>query len=194
MENIERIRQGALIAQMRKKAGLTQRQLASMTGMDQSNIGRIEKGRYSASLDVLLKIEKALGIKRIYIDKNKEIMGTPYTFTIGSTDNEELYETIKDFECFSAIELSKDKSKITAVWNEDYKDDNLQFLNDEDPDLDMVLDELLCRDTEWACGDTEDYPIGTKVWWYVGYSEVITDPKEIEEFDREARLSMMFPD
>ena len=194
MENIERIRQGALIAQMRKKAGLTQRQLASMTGIDQSNIARIEKGRYSASLDVLLKIEKALGIKRIYIDKNKEIMGTPYTFTIGSTDNVELYETIKDFACFSAIELSKDKSKITAVWNEDYKDDNLQFLDDEDPDLDMVLDELLCRDTEWACGDTEDYPIGAKVWWFVGYSEVITDPKEIEEFDREVRLNMRFPD
>lgn len=194
MENLERIKQGAILARMRKKAGLTQRQLASLTGMDQSNIGRIEKGKYSPSLDVLLKIEKALGVKRIYINKNKEIMGTPYTFTIGSTDNVELYETIKDFACFSAIELSKDKSKITAVWNEYYKDDELQFLDDEDPDLDMVLDELLSRDTEWACGDTEDYPIGTKVWWFVGYSEVITDPKGIEEFDREVMLNMRFPD
>lgn len=194
MENLERIKQGALLAQMRRKAGLTQRQLAAMTGMNQSNIGRIEKGKYSASLDVLLKIEKALGFKRIYINKNKEIMGTPYTFTIGSTDNVELYETIKDFEYFSTIELSKDKSVITAVWNEDYKDDNLQFLDDEDPDLDMVLDELLCRDTEWACGDTQDYPIGTKVWWFIDFCETITDPKEIEELDKEIKFNMNFPE
>lgn len=61
MEERERI--GKRIAELRKAKGLTQMQLAEKTGFSQSNIGRIETGRYSVGLDVLAKIAEALGAK-----------------------------------------------------------------------------------------------------------------------------------
>lgn len=57
----DRERIGARIAELRKAKGLTQAQLAEKTGFSQSNIGRIETGRYSVGLDVLAKIADALG-------------------------------------------------------------------------------------------------------------------------------------
>jgi transcriptional regulator with XRE-family HTH domain len=57
----DRERIGARIAELRKAKGLTQAQLAEKTGFSQSNIGRIETGRYSVGLDVLTKIADALG-------------------------------------------------------------------------------------------------------------------------------------
>lgn len=59
MEERERI--GKRIAELRKAKGLTQAQLAEKTGFSQSNIGRIETGRYSVGLDVLASIAEALG-------------------------------------------------------------------------------------------------------------------------------------
>lgn len=57
----ERERIGRHIAELRKAKGLTQMQLAEKTGFSQSNIGRIETGRYSVGLDVLASIAEALG-------------------------------------------------------------------------------------------------------------------------------------
>ena len=57
----ERRRIGLRIAELRKSKGLTQAQLAEKTGFSQSNIGRIETGRYSVGLDVLASIAEALG-------------------------------------------------------------------------------------------------------------------------------------
>jgi len=57
----ERERIGGRIAELRKAKGLTQMQLAEKTGFSQSNIGRIETGRYSVGLDVLASIAEALG-------------------------------------------------------------------------------------------------------------------------------------
>lgn len=59
----ERRRIGLRIAELRKAKGLTQAQLAEKTGFSQSNIGRIETGKYSVGLDVLAKIADALGAK-----------------------------------------------------------------------------------------------------------------------------------
>ena len=57
----ERVRIGKRIAELRKAKGVTQAKLAEKTGFSQSNIGRIETGRYSLGLDVLSKIASALG-------------------------------------------------------------------------------------------------------------------------------------
>ena len=57
----ERVRIGKRIAELRKAKGVTQAKLAEKTGFSQSNIGRIETGRYSVGLDVLSKIASALG-------------------------------------------------------------------------------------------------------------------------------------
>lgn len=52
---------GQRIAQLRKEKGLTILELSEMTGLDNSNIGKIEKGRYNVGIDILGKIADALG-------------------------------------------------------------------------------------------------------------------------------------
>lgn len=54
---------GKRIQKLRKKADLTQEQLAEKIGISRSYMGYIEQGRYSASLEVLEKITRALKIK-----------------------------------------------------------------------------------------------------------------------------------
>ena len=56
----ERERIGARIAELRKQKGLTQEQLAEKTGFTQSNIWRVETGRYSVGIDILAKLAEAL--------------------------------------------------------------------------------------------------------------------------------------
>lgn len=51
---------GNAIAKKRIESGLTQHQLCAMTGISQSNLGRIEKGRYTIGIDVLEKIALAM--------------------------------------------------------------------------------------------------------------------------------------
>ena len=51
---------GKQIAAIRKKKGLSLRQLAELTGLNHSNIGKIELGKYSVGVDILGKICDAL--------------------------------------------------------------------------------------------------------------------------------------
>lgn len=51
-----------LIAE-RKRLGLTQQQIADLTGMKAPNITRIESCKYTPSLDVLVRYANALGKK-----------------------------------------------------------------------------------------------------------------------------------
>jgi transcriptional regulator with XRE-family HTH domain len=57
----ERQRIGQRIADLRKGQGLTQNDLASMTGMQRNHISRIESGKYSVGFDTLQSIAEALG-------------------------------------------------------------------------------------------------------------------------------------
>lgn len=54
---------GQRIAQLRKEKGLTILELSEMTGLDNSNIGKIEKGKYNVGIDILGKIADALGVE-----------------------------------------------------------------------------------------------------------------------------------
>jgi transcriptional regulator with XRE-family HTH domain len=56
----ERQRIGQRIADLRKGQGLTQNDLASMTGMQRNHISRIEQGRFSVGFDTLQTIADAL--------------------------------------------------------------------------------------------------------------------------------------
>lgn len=61
MNNIEqRQRMGNEIADMRKKKGLTQGELAERCGMAQNHISRIEKGYYSFGFDILQAVAEAM--------------------------------------------------------------------------------------------------------------------------------------
>lgn len=54
---------GGMIAEIRKWKGLTQEDLSNLSGLDRTNIAKIENGKYSVGVDVLGKICKALGVE-----------------------------------------------------------------------------------------------------------------------------------
>lgn len=60
---------GQRIAQLRKDRGLTQEHLSEMTGLDRTNIAKIENGRYNVSIDILNKICKALGCRMDIVEE-----------------------------------------------------------------------------------------------------------------------------
>lgn len=65
----ERIRIGLRIAEIRKAQGLTQTELANMTGLGQGHIARIESGKYNVQIDTLAVIAEAFGMTIDFIKK-----------------------------------------------------------------------------------------------------------------------------
>ena len=53
----------ALVQEARRRAGLTQRELAERAGTSQAAIARIERGRQEPSLETLQKILRAAGLE-----------------------------------------------------------------------------------------------------------------------------------
>lgn len=53
---------GKRVRELRKKAKLTQEQLAELLGIDQKHMSRIELGKSYPSLDRLIKISEVVGI------------------------------------------------------------------------------------------------------------------------------------
>lgn len=56
----ERQRMGERIATLRKEKGMTQQDIADVTGLLRNHISRIEAGRYSVGFDTLQAIAEAL--------------------------------------------------------------------------------------------------------------------------------------
>ena len=54
---------GEAIRSCRKRAGITQEKLAEKADLHHNYIGELERGEKAASIDSLLKIAKALGVK-----------------------------------------------------------------------------------------------------------------------------------
>ena len=59
----DRLRIGELIKKIRIEKGLSQADLADLTGLKQHHVSRIEKGLYSTGVDILSSIASALGKK-----------------------------------------------------------------------------------------------------------------------------------
>ena len=71
----EELRQIELVAQLivrRKRLGLTQRDLAEMTGLKQSAIARLEREGAIPRLDTLEKVSKALGLRVALIEEDTD--------------------------------------------------------------------------------------------------------------------------
>ena len=54
---------GRQVAKLRSKRGLSTRQLADLCGVNYANIGKIERGAYNVSVDILGKVCDALGAR-----------------------------------------------------------------------------------------------------------------------------------
>ena len=72
MKQQVRERIGNRIAALRKKAGLTQEQLADRAGLQRTHVGRIEAGRYAVTLEVVQAIAQSLGMTVDIIDPRLE--------------------------------------------------------------------------------------------------------------------------
>lgn len=55
------------IAEERKKQGISQEELASRTGIQRSNISRLESGRYNPTIEFLDRLAAGLG-KKLHIE------------------------------------------------------------------------------------------------------------------------------
>lgn len=60
---------GAKITEARKLKNLTIEEVAVKAGIEPNNLSRIEKGKYNAGLDLLLKIADALDMEIGFIEK-----------------------------------------------------------------------------------------------------------------------------
>ena len=54
---------GRQVSELRAKRGLSTRQLAELCGVNFANIGKIERGSYNVSIDILGKVCAALGAR-----------------------------------------------------------------------------------------------------------------------------------
>lgn len=72
MKQQVRERIGNRIAALRKKAGLTQEELALRAGLQRTHVGRIEAGRYAVTLEVVQAIAEAIGMTVDIIDPRLE--------------------------------------------------------------------------------------------------------------------------
>jgi transcriptional regulator with XRE-family HTH domain len=60
---------GALVVARRKSLNITQEELASITGVDQANLSRIERGMVRAEIDTYIRLLSALGIDLLGIPR-----------------------------------------------------------------------------------------------------------------------------
>jgi len=67
----QRQRIGARIAELRKQKGMTQQDLADITGNQRNHISRIESGKYSVGFDTLQTIAEALDADIRIVPKTK---------------------------------------------------------------------------------------------------------------------------
>jgi transcriptional regulator with XRE-family HTH domain len=63
---------GSRIRELRLQKGLSQLQLAELTGIKQGNITRIESGRHASRIDIISKIAEALDSKLDLIENTQD--------------------------------------------------------------------------------------------------------------------------
>lgn len=119
MTFVHKIRQvqliGPRIRKMRKERKLTQTELASRIGIQQSDLSRMEKGEYRVSLDTLFKIltEFNVSISEFFDDVNKDTM-TPRDVQIMRDLKHLSTESRREVEAFIAFKKTQLKTPATA--------------------------------------------------------------------------------
>ena len=119
MAFVHKIRQvqliGPRIRKMRKERKLTQTDLATRIGIQQSDLSRMEKGEYRVSLDTLFRIlaEFNVSISEFFDDVNKEQM-TPRDVQIMRDLKQLPTESRREVEAFIAFKRSQSGPAIAS--------------------------------------------------------------------------------
>lgn len=66
-----RYRLGGQLSVARARKKITQKQLADLTGIDQAEISRIERGAVNATTDTLIRVGSHLGLQLEFVAKRK---------------------------------------------------------------------------------------------------------------------------
>lgn len=66
----ERERIGRLVSERRNQTELSIRELANKCGVNYSNIGKIERGAYNVSIDILSRVANAMGCEIAFVDRS----------------------------------------------------------------------------------------------------------------------------
>ena len=117
MPFVHKIRQvhlvGPKIRQLRKERKMTQTELASRIGIQQSDLSRMEKGEYRVSLDTLFKIlaESNVSIGEFFDDVHKESL-TPAEMQMVSEFKELAPEDRREVRAF--INFKRQQTKRSA--------------------------------------------------------------------------------
>jgi len=117
---VHKIRQiqlvGPKIRQLRKERKLTQTELASRIGIQQSDLSRMEKGEYRVSLDTLFKILAVfnVSISEFFDDVNKESL-TPRDVQV-MRDLQRLPNTVRrEVEEFIAFKRGQSTETVSDI-------------------------------------------------------------------------------
>ena len=155
-------RYGKLISDVRKKAGLSQRDLAALADIPQAKISRLESGDYNAGLKVSLRIEQALGLDKIYLNENNIMMTDSnnklLVYTFAATNSEKFFEDVRNLPCFEQISLSSDKRIVSVLWNKNYEHEYFPEPLDE-------LQYLISKyKLDWEMGSDDEH-VGENYYW-----------------------------
>ena len=71
---MDNIRFGSFVAQLRKERGLTQKELAERTGINQADISKLENGTRNPSLKLLKRLADGMGmdLKLVFTPKEPQ--------------------------------------------------------------------------------------------------------------------------
>ena len=116
MAQIEKIRQiqlvGRKIRELRKERKLTQVELSSRLGIQQSDLSRMEKGEYRVSLDTLFRIvaEFKLSIGEFFDEVNQSHEVSTHALRVArdlSSLDEAAQREVEDFVAFKREQLER---------------------------------------------------------------------------------------
>lgn len=135
MNDRERI--GKQIAKLRSESGLSTRQLADKCGVNFSNIGKIERGAYNVSIDILSKVASVLGYE-ISFDKRSPLR----QFVFDNQERDDIVgdlcqDLLSDEEFLELTEESEQREKIinVGIWHSHIQDAVVQLFREYNGDI-----------------------------------------------------------
>lgn len=123
---------GKKVAEIRNDKGYSIRELANLCGVNYSNIGKIERGAYNVSIDILSRISNALGCE-ITLEKRTELK----IFIINNQDRDDVlgdlcHDLLRDGEFLELKTEEEQREHIISVgnWHSHIQDSVIQLFKE----------------------------------------------------------------
>lgn len=139
----ERERIGKKIAEFRREKGYSTRELADKCGVHFSNIGKIERGVYNVSIDILSKIASALGREITFVDRSPLRQFIFDNQDRGDILGELCHDLLRDDSFLKLTEESEQRKKIVNIgaWHSEIQDAVVQLFREYNDEV-IYYDEI----------------------------------------------------